>query len=161
MNRRKIAIWAINVLLLLIWIGLIGVTFWPLSALYGTRVDWWSGNSAMDAMKYVVWGPLAGMLGMGVHLYLLQKRRKTPIRLKRSILIGAGLIAGVLTSFCLPYFIIPDQVGAAARAEFAATWGADWESRIRCPRRARGCQRRLIFLPNMETSPIPTTCSPR
>ncbi len=135
MNRKKFAIYAINVLLLLIWVGLIGVTLWPLSALYGTRIDWWGGNSAMDATKYVVWGPLAGMLGLGVHLHLLQKRRKTPIRLKRRILIGAGLIAGVLTGLCLPYFIIPDQVGIAARAEFAATWGADWESRIQQPAR--------------------------
>ena len=35
----------------------------------------------------------------------------------------------VLTGMCLPYFIIPLQVGDNARQEFATTWGSDWESR--------------------------------
>ncbi len=133
MNRRKIAIWTINIFSFLIWIGLIGAVLWPLTSLYEPLAAWWGGNSGIRATEWVVWGPLLGVVGMIVHVRVLSGRKRISLRLGRRALMGAALVAGTLTAFCLPYFVIPHQVGVAARSEFAATWGADWESRIQVP----------------------------
>ena len=68
MEVKKIFILGINILFLLIWIGLIGITIWPITGLYGSSPVWWSGNSAVDATKYAGWGAAVGMIGMIIQI---------------------------------------------------------------------------------------------
>ena len=133
MDRKKGFIYFGNILCLLIWLSLIGVALWPISGLYGPQADWWGGDAAVRATKYAGWGAVAGMIGMVVQLRVLQKRGKISAKATRRTQIGVILVAGLLTGLCVPYFAIPAQVGLNAQAEFAATWGTDWETRIQVP----------------------------
>jgi acetyl esterase/lipase len=133
MNVKKIVIYCLNFLFILIWIGLFGVTFWPINGLYGSEADWWSGNSADHATMYAGWGALVGMIGIIIHFSILYRRKLISLKVKRSIKIGSIIIAIILTGLCLPYFIIPIQVSTNAQTAFTNVWGPNWESRITVP----------------------------
>lgn len=132
MNRKKNAFGIKDIIIFLIWVGLIGITLWPLNALYGSAV-WWSESISTFSTEFAVWGPLAGMIGMVLHVRKLLKREKLSLLLSHRILISSALIAGTLTSLCLPFFVIPQKIGLDAPNTFATAWGADWESRIKAP----------------------------
>ena len=133
MEVKKIFILGINILFLLIWIGLIGITIWPITGLYGSSPVWWSGNSAVDATKYAGWGAAVGMIGMIIQIAILQHRSKISKKWSFGILSVTVISSIILTGLCLPYFIIPAQIGTNAETAFVNTWGANWTSLITPP----------------------------
>src|SRR5271157_127008 len=133
MDGKKIAIHTLNILAIMLYIALFGVTVWPITGLYGSSPDWWGGNSAIHATKYAGFAAVAGAVALAIHLEILRRRRKISRKSTRLVQVVGLCCAVALSSACLPYFIIPAQVGSAARAEFAKTWGVDWESRVHRP----------------------------
>ena len=117
------------IILMIFFIGCIGFTVWPLTGLYGSRPDWWGGNSAIRATSYAVFGAPAGSIGLMVVAHFLFKKKAVA----RGLQVGALAAGIVLTGMCLPYFLVPWQVGQAASREFAAARGNDWESRVHAP----------------------------
>ncbi|NMC08647.1 MAG: alpha/beta hydrolase [Candidatus Lokiarchaeota archaeon] len=116
-------------ILLVLFIACIGFMAWPLTGLYGSRLDWWGGNSAIRATSYAVFMTPAGAIGAVVVAHFLFTRKGVV----RGFQIAAVAAGAVLTSACLPYFAIPVQVGQAARQEFSTSWGTGWENLVRAP----------------------------
>ena len=133
MDAKTFFIYFFNILAFVLYIALVGVNIWPIIGLYWTRPDWWGGNTSIKATEYAAGGALVGMVAMSIHLDILRKKMKITHRTTR-ICQCVGICGGiVLLSACLPYFIIPAQVGENARAEFARTWSVDWETRVHRP----------------------------
>jgi acetyl esterase/lipase len=107
----------------------IGFTIWPITGLYGSRLDWWGGNSAIQATSIAVFCAPAGTIGLVVTVHFLFKKQVVV----RAIQMGAIAAGIILTGLCLPYFLIPIQVGQKASQEFGITWGNDWQNRVRAP----------------------------
>nr|MDO8110560.1 alpha/beta hydrolase [Candidatus Sigynarchaeota archaeon] len=131
----------ILIIFTIIFIALECVTIWPITGLYGSRLDWWGGNSTIRATSIAVFGAPLGTIGLVVTLHFLFKqpitmtvgylfRQKKVLRGVQVCAITAGIL---LTCLCMPYFAIPVQIGQNARQEFAETWGSDWESQIAAP----------------------------
>ncbi len=129
MRDPKVAKQVFLVILAILFVALVGFTVWPITGLYGPRLDWWGGNSAIRMTSIGVFCAPAGSIGLVVVTRFLFKKKAVV----RGVQVGAIAAGIILTGMCLPYFVIPMQVGQNASQEFGATWGSDWESRVHAP----------------------------
>lgn len=131
-SKKARLILIINEFFFLVWLALIGVTFWPISDLY-TESNWWQGGGGLGNAHYSSFGSILAVLGLSIHMIILRKQEKISPKVAKGMIIGASIIALVLTGLMLPFFLTPITTANKAKAEFARTYGVSWESHIQSP----------------------------